>query len=153
MLRSAAKNNAAVTVVSSPSQYPELLAELASLNGATSRALRRKFAAATYALTASYDSAISRWFAGELGAEASTVTRTYVKDLTLKYGCNPHQKPSWVGHLGETPAMPFEVRGAHESIEGARARCGCIGPHTCAAATAHARLAAVAPGAVGPESG
>ena len=61
MLRSAAKNNAAVTVVSSPKQYAELLGELASQNGATSRTLRRKFAAATFAMTAAYDSAISRW--------------------------------------------------------------------------------------------
>ena len=109
MLRSAAKNNAAVTVVSSPAQYPELLAELRGLGGSTSRALRRKFAAATFAHTAAYDSAISRWFAGSLGADAPVFTRTYIRELPLKYGCNPHQNPAFVGRLAELPSMPFEV--------------------------------------------
>ena len=37
MLRSAAKNNAAVAVLSSPSQYPALLAELEAHGGCTTR--------------------------------------------------------------------------------------------------------------------
>jgi phosphoribosylaminoimidazolecarboxamide formyltransferase / IMP cyclohydrolase len=37
MLRSAAKNNAAVAVLSSPAQYPALLAELEAHGGCTSR--------------------------------------------------------------------------------------------------------------------
>lgn len=91
MLRSAAKNNAAVAVLSSPSQYGELLAELDAHSGCTSLALRRKLASAVYATTSAYDSAISRWFAGQLGADAPLYTRTYEKQIGLKYGCNPHQ--------------------------------------------------------------
>jgi len=109
MLRSAAKNHAAVAVLSSPSQYGELLGELDAHAGCTSRALRRRLAAAVYATTAAYDSAISRWFSGQLGGEAAVFTRTYEKKLALKYGCNPHQNPAFVGRLADTPAMPFEV--------------------------------------------
>ena len=109
MLRSAAKNHAAVAVLSSPAQYAELLAELAATGGCTTRALRRRLAAAVYATTAAYDSAISRWFAGQLGGQASVFTRTYERQIALKYGCNPHQNPAFVGRLADTPAMPFEV--------------------------------------------
>jgi len=116
MLRSSAKNHAAVVVSSSPSQYPTLLASLASNGGSTPLSLRRDFAAAAYTLTASYDASISRWFAGQLGtpsASLGAVTRTYIPDTTLKYGCNPHQSPAWVGHIaspaGTTAARPFTI--------------------------------------------
>jgi phosphoribosylaminoimidazolecarboxamide formyltransferase / IMP cyclohydrolase len=111
MLRSAAKNNASVCVVSSPDQYDELVASLAATGGSTTRALRRKFAAAAYARTAAYDTAISRWFAaqnGGEGAENPVHSRTYVKELALKYGCNPHQSPAFVGRLADGQ-MPFDV--------------------------------------------
>ena len=108
MIRSAAKNHASVCVVSSPDQYAELLDTLAKNNGSTTLALRKKFAANAYARTAAYDSAISRWFSTSLGDEATTYTRTYVKELTLKYGCNPHQNPSFVGRLTDS-TMPFDV--------------------------------------------
>ena len=118
MLRSAAKNNAAVAVASSPAQYEALLAELAANGGACSRALRRSLAAAAFALTAAYDATIAAWFAaqegvgpvggGAEGQQLATVTRAYVPDLALKYGCNPHQAPAWVGHIAGAPP-PFRV--------------------------------------------
>jgi AICAR transformylase/IMP cyclohydrolase PurH len=55
MLRSGAKNHASVAVVSAPSQYGALLAELAATGGATTRATRTRLAAAVYAATAAYD--------------------------------------------------------------------------------------------------
>jgi phosphoribosylaminoimidazolecarboxamide formyltransferase / IMP cyclohydrolase len=108
MLRSSAKNHASVTVVSSPLQYEELLHELRSCNGSTTLALRKRFSAAAFAHTAAYDSAISRWFSDQLGNESTVYTRTYVPDIRLKYGCNPHQNPSFVGHLAGLP-LPFKV--------------------------------------------
>ena len=137
MLRSAAKNHAAVAVLSSPAQYAEALAAMAAPDGATPLALRRRLAAAAYATTAKYDTAIAGWFAGQVaeggssagaaaGADAaaaalaeasgpvgSSVTRTYVKDVALKYGCNPHQNPAFVGRVlgagGAGAGMPFDV--------------------------------------------
>lgn len=124
MLRSSAKNHAAVVVASSPTQYPALLAALAANGGCTPLSLRRAFAAAAYTLTATYDTSISAWFAGQLSATATATatapasgapvasippaTRTYIPDTLLKYGCNPHQAPAWVGHIaGGTP--PFTI--------------------------------------------
>jgi phosphoribosylaminoimidazolecarboxamide formyltransferase/IMP cyclohydrolase len=108
MLRSAAKNNASVCVVSSPEQYDELVGCLKANGGATTLALRRKFAAAAYARTAAYDSAISRWFGSQLGQDSSMYTRTYVREISLKYGCNPHQVPAFVGKIAGSE-MPFDV--------------------------------------------
>jgi phosphoribosylaminoimidazolecarboxamide formyltransferase / IMP cyclohydrolase len=134
MLRSASKNHASVAVLSHPGQYAEFLSSISAnaSNGgeaSTSLALRKKLASAAFARTAAYDTAISSWFAGQLAegdpvsnavAEASgplgsVVQRTYSRDVALKYGCNPHQNPSFVGRIINplAPAashdMPFEI--------------------------------------------
>lgn len=62
MVRSAAKNNAAVLIVTDPKQYDEVINELKSNKGAVSNKVRRKFAAAAFTQTAAYDTAISKWF-------------------------------------------------------------------------------------------
>lgn len=61
-------------------------------DGCTTLGTRRNFAAAAYALSAAYDSAISSWFCGELGGAAPVTSRVYHREMTLKYGCNPQQK-------------------------------------------------------------
>ena len=65
LIRAAAKNHTHVAVVTEPGQYAALIEALAS--GGTRLALRRRWAAAAYARTAAYDSAIAGWFAGRLG--------------------------------------------------------------------------------------
>lgn len=90
MLRAAAKNHDFVAVVTDPSDYADVVKEISE--GGTTLALRRRLAARTYAATASYDSAISNWFAGQLGEvfpQSLTVAATRVD--TLRYGENPHQ--------------------------------------------------------------
>jgi phosphoribosylaminoimidazolecarboxamide formyltransferase / IMP cyclohydrolase len=93
LIRAAAKNHGYVAVVTEPSDYAHLLAELAALDGATSLVLRKKLAAKAYARTASYDAAIAGWFAAELGDEAPA-RRILAGTLrqALRYGENPHQK-------------------------------------------------------------
>ncbi len=59
MLRSAAKNHRWVTVVSSSLQYPDVLAELERLGGATSLRLRERLAAEAFRATMAYDRAIA----------------------------------------------------------------------------------------------
>src|SRR3954468_17063296 len=66
MIRAAAKNHSDVAVVVEPEDYVLLLAELGAHGGATTLALRKKLAAKAYARTASYDAAISNWFAREV---------------------------------------------------------------------------------------
>jgi len=110
MLRSSAKNHAYVAIVTSSSQYPAFLNELKSNNCCTTLVTRRKLAGQAYATSAAYDSAIAQYFGGVLGTETPVVTRAYQKETTLKYGCNPHQKPSVIySPLGSK--LPFTVLG------------------------------------------
>jgi phosphoribosylaminoimidazolecarboxamide formyltransferase/IMP cyclohydrolase len=94
MVRSAAKNFAAVTVLTDPAQYAAVIAELAQ--GGTTLATRRTLAAAAYARTAAYDAAIAGWFAGQNGVtfpERFAIAGTLRQ--TLRYGENPHQQAAF----------------------------------------------------------
>lgn len=93
MVRSAAKNHKFVTIVTSPSQYDELVAEMKSKDGATGLPLRQKLARAAFSLTASYDAAIAQYLtrqAGEMFPERLSVALH--KEQELRYGENPHQR-------------------------------------------------------------
>jgi len=96
MIRAAAKNHADVTVVVEPDDYAVLLAELGAHRGATTLALRKRLAAKAYARTASYDAAISNWFANELG-DTAPAFRAFGGKLAeaLRYGENPHQNAAF----------------------------------------------------------
>ena len=91
MIRSAAKNHAYVAVCTEPADLEEVLAALKA-GGTTDLALRKRLAARAYARTASYDAAISTWFAAELG-EAWPRRKSIAGELaqTMRYGENPHQ--------------------------------------------------------------
>lgn len=96
MVRAASKNHDFVTVITDPCQYDELLAELKQHEGSTSLTLRKKLAAAAYAHTASYDAAVSHWFAKQLGYEfPDTFTLAAKKRQSLRYGENPHQSAAF----------------------------------------------------------
>ena len=78
MLRASAKNHAAVVIITSPAQYPELLAELKANDGCTTMEFRKRCAAAAFAQSAAYDAAISTYFASQLGGDAALHVRPYV---------------------------------------------------------------------------
>jgi len=108
MLRSTAKNHAFTSIVTSPDQYALVQAEIEE-KGGTSLATRKRLAARAFALSASYDSAISSWFANQLGEEAPVVTRVYKAEFPLKYGCNPQQKPANIySRFGFK--LPFQIK-------------------------------------------
>jgi phosphoribosylaminoimidazolecarboxamide formyltransferase/IMP cyclohydrolase len=91
MIRSAAKNHAYVCVCTEPTDLAEVIAELQS-SGTTGLALRKRLAARAYARTASYDAAISTWFAEAVGEEwprRKAIAGELVQ--TMRYGENPHQ--------------------------------------------------------------
>ncbi len=96
MIRAAAKNHAAVTVVVDPADYARVLADMAAHGGATSLELRKALAANAYARTAAYDAAISGWFANELG-ERAPAWRAIGGKLAqeLRHGENPHQRAAF----------------------------------------------------------
>ena len=84
LLRAAAKNFQRVTVVSDPSHYDAFLADLANGDGETTLDFRRAMAADTFARIERYDTAISAWFATQVGG-------TEAAGIPLRYGENPHQ--------------------------------------------------------------
>ena len=92
MVRAAAKNSAGVAVVVDPKAYPAVLA--AVREGGFEQAERRRLAAAAFAHTAAYDTAIATWLGQETSADdlpryaGLALERTAV----LRYGENPHQQ-------------------------------------------------------------
>ncbi|WP_221028764.1 bifunctional phosphoribosylaminoimidazolecarboxamide formyltransferase/IMP cyclohydrolase [Actomonas aquatica] len=103
MLRSAAKNHEAVTVVCDPGDYNAVLEALGDDSKIAS--LRRKLALKVFQRTASYDAAISAYLeanADEPDLEAlSGFPKKLSLDLSkaqeLRYGENPHQKAALYG--------------------------------------------------------
>ncbi len=96
MLRSAAKNFAAVTVVCNPARYGDILAEMRASGGGVSEETRRQLALEAFAHTGQYDAAIATWlsqaFATEKSAFPGYFAPWYVKQGgDLRYGENPHQ--------------------------------------------------------------
>lgn len=92
MIRASAKNHAYVTVVTDPSDYPDLVEALQADDGQTSYALRQRFAAKAYARTAAYDAMISNWFAEALAIETPDYRAIGgVLKEKMRYGENPHQ--------------------------------------------------------------
>ncbi len=96
MVRSAAKNHEFVTIITSPNQYDALQQELTEHNGCTSFSFRKECAAQAYARTAAYDSAISNWFAKEVGDKfPPSLTIAATLQQSLRYGENPHQQAAF----------------------------------------------------------
>jgi phosphoribosylaminoimidazolecarboxamide formyltransferase / IMP cyclohydrolase len=92
LIRAAAKNHDAVTVVTDPGDYDRVLAEIAAQEGAVGAAMRRMLARKAYALTAAYDAAIAEWMAQEEGvAFPETIVVAGRLAQPLRYGENPHQ--------------------------------------------------------------
>ena len=92
MIRAAAKNHDAVTVVVEPADYARVLAEVDAHGGATTLGLRKTLAARAFARTAQYDAAIAAWFAGQLGEQTpKTLVISGTLAEALRYGENPHQ--------------------------------------------------------------
>eukprot|EP01030_Chromulinospumella_sphaerica_P020282 gene20282-20193_t len=90
MIRSAAKNHGYVAVCTAPEDMARVVEALKA--GGTTLALRKDLAARAFARTATYDAAISGWFARQLG-ETAPARRAIGGELrqTLRYGENPHQ--------------------------------------------------------------
>ncbi|MEN9819020.1 MAG: phosphoribosylaminoimidazolecarboxamide formyltransferase, partial [Gemmatimonadota bacterium] len=85
MLRSAAKNFAAVYVVVDPGDYAPVLA---ALDGdGDPPALRRLLAEKVYAHTSGYDAAIAQWFAAQRGEPfPAQLPLAFVRQQALRYG-------------------------------------------------------------------
>jgi phosphoribosylaminoimidazolecarboxamide formyltransferase/IMP cyclohydrolase len=111
MIRAAAKNHPAVTVVVDPEDYARVLDAMARNAGATTLALRKALAAKAYARTAAYDAAISAWLAATLG-ETAPAWRAFGGRLAqkLRYGENPHQQAAFYRSGGPRPGVATAVQ-------------------------------------------
>jgi phosphoribosylaminoimidazolecarboxamide formyltransferase/IMP cyclohydrolase len=97
LLRAAAKNHESVYVLSSPGQYDQFRNNQEEI-------CRKKLAIEAYSATCSYDMAIRDWMAGETNA----ITRRYLPEKQLKYGCNPNQTKAMILSAGNM-GLPFKV--------------------------------------------
>ncbi|WP_062197171.1 bifunctional phosphoribosylaminoimidazolecarboxamide formyltransferase/IMP cyclohydrolase [Massilibacterium senegalense] len=95
MLRAAAKNHAYVTVVTDPADYDKVVEEVKA-NGDTTAETKRQLAAKVFRHTAAYDALISQYLTNAVGEkDAESLTVTYNKVQSLRYGENPHQKATF----------------------------------------------------------
>ncbi|MDO5050026.1 MAG: bifunctional phosphoribosylaminoimidazolecarboxamide formyltransferase/IMP cyclohydrolase [Actinomycetaceae bacterium] len=117
MVRASAKNHASVAIVIDPARYDEVI-EAVKTGGFTYEQ-RRRLAAEAFAHTATYDAAVSTWFAqkvdeGEAEAQAADATDsapaaalpnfvagTWKRLDTLRYGENPHQRGAVYVNVGD----------------------------------------------------
>jgi phosphoribosylaminoimidazolecarboxamide formyltransferase/IMP cyclohydrolase len=125
MLRSAAKNNDFVTVVSDPADYDAVLGEMCANGGCTTRATRRALALKVFQTTSAYDGAIARYLEGVLAekdAPASdapafkppvSIDLHLEKVQDLRYGENPHQAAAVYGVSGDLAGL---VSSAHPLV-------------------------------------
>jgi phosphoribosylaminoimidazolecarboxamide formyltransferase/IMP cyclohydrolase len=100
LLRAAAKNHDAVTVVVDATDYAAVLAEMDANDGATSAQLRFSLATRVFEHTARYDGAIANYLgrvgeSGEPGRFPRTLSLQYRKAQAMRYGENPHQQAAF----------------------------------------------------------
>jgi phosphoribosylaminoimidazolecarboxamide formyltransferase/IMP cyclohydrolase len=95
MLRAAAKNHAAVTVVVDAADYGRVLEEMRANGGAVTAPTRFDLAVKVFEHTARYDGAIASYLGARLGDEPEAFPRTINLQFRLaqgmRYGENPHQ--------------------------------------------------------------
>ena len=93
MVRAAAKNYNDVTVITSSSQYEELINEIKQNNGCTSLKFREKMSLEAFSETAYYDAVISNYF-NKINKNSFPKKKIIYGNLIkkLRYGENPHQE-------------------------------------------------------------
>ncbi|CAM4062785.1 bifunctional phosphoribosylaminoimidazolecarboxamide formyltransferase/IMP cyclohydrolase [Geobacillus sp. FSL K6-0789] len=95
MVRAAAKNYADVAIVVDPADYPMVIEELKT-TGSIQAKTRQQLAAKAFRHTAAYDAMIAEYLTGLAGEEyPETLTVTYTKKQSLRYGENPHQSAAF----------------------------------------------------------
>jgi phosphoribosylaminoimidazolecarboxamide formyltransferase/IMP cyclohydrolase len=113
LIRAAAKNHPFTAVVVSPESYDAVLEELRQNDGRLSSRTRESLALEAFALTARYDTAISRWFAEREEDFPAQYTRSYEKVLDLPYGENPHQRAAYYSEVGARTHLMSMVSKLH----------------------------------------
>ena len=158
MRRSAAKNFESVTVVVDPADYPRVLAGLEASDDDID--LRRLLAEKVFAHTASYDSAIARWFACERAEEfPDRNVLSMDRAQTLRYGENPGQRAAFYVEANGSGLSGLEQKGGKElsfnnflDLEGALLATDPFVDETCCAIVKHTTPCGLATGATAVEA-
>jgi len=136
MVRSAAKNWQGVAVLTDPSQYAGVLAEI-ERDGGVSQATRFSLAVAAFNRISNYDAAISDYLSalqpdGSRAEFPGQSNGRFVKLQDLRYGENPHQKAAFYRDLypvAGTLAMAKQLQGkelSYNNIADADAAWECV---------------------------
>ncbi len=104
MVRAAAKNHGHVAIVTDPSDYSSVLAEMQTNDGAVSDATRFDLAKKAFSHTAAYDSAISNYLTtvnsnGTRDEFPAQINFNFAKVQDMRYGENPHQNGAFYREL------------------------------------------------------
>jgi phosphoribosylaminoimidazolecarboxamide formyltransferase/IMP cyclohydrolase len=129
MVRSAAKNHRYVTVLTSPADYDDVLAQIA--DGGVSVSTRQALAVRAFQHTAQYDAMISSWLSARLEiteppAEGAIPLRRL---QSLRYGENPHQSAVFYaspGEEGRSLARAVQIQGKTLSFNNLADLDGCL---------------------------
>ena len=111
MIRAAAKNYHSTVPLCDPSMYDHFIKEYNKTKGNISLSFRKNTASKVFALTASYELAISDYFNKDDSKLPEKLNLRLEKVSNLRYGENPHQKSafyvpqnhrgSWTQHQGK----------------------------------------------------
>lgn len=109
LLRAAAKNHTAVTVVADPADYSLVLAEMEEKGGILSDVTRFDLAVKAFEHTARYDGAIANYLgrlvgAGDKADFPRTLNLQFRRKQAMRYGENPHQKAAFFLEQGQGPS-------------------------------------------------
>ena len=96
LLRAAAKNYKNITVLSNPSQYSNFIENIFC---------RKQLAMKAFKEAMNYDIAINNWFNRENG---DCIGHSLDRISSLKYGLNPHMKPSDI-YIKKGNHIPFQI--------------------------------------------
>jgi phosphoribosylaminoimidazolecarboxamide formyltransferase / IMP cyclohydrolase len=100
LIRATAKNFKDTLIVSSRSQYAEVVELLNAKAGATDIQDRRYYAGLAFGVSSHYDGAINRFFtSGKETTDKELFDFTNLTSQTLRYGENPHQSAKYYGDL------------------------------------------------------
>ena len=152
MLRSAAKNFAAVTTVVDPADYPRVLAMLGDTTPDAN--FRQQLAAKVFEHTAAYDSAIAGWFARQREEPfPDRLTLSLEKAQPLRYGENPGQAAAFYVERAGAGLAGLTQRGGKElsfnnllDLEGALLATEPFGDEPCCAIIKHTTPCGLATG-------
>ncbi|POS87957.1 AICARFT/IMPCHase bienzyme, partial [Erysiphe pulchra] len=98
LIRAAAKNHGRVVILNDPSDYAGFLKELES--GEISETSRKLYALKAFEHTADYDASIADFFRKQYAGDGS-------RQLALRYGANPHQKPAMA--FTKSGSLPIKI--------------------------------------------